>query len=172
MAHWPHRHIGALRIPKSPAPAQRPASAMGGCRPKFRNCRTLRRNSNQDLPVTRKSSEPERRTPASQPSSSPGARRTHPRRPAHFTKRRPGHPGRIYRGEIMLTRRRVHAATYSQMTWPEEVPETALRTEEAPTPRSTTNIDELTASPWIGLHYRHEFLLHHRHELLVQQLDD
>ena len=28
------------------------------------------------------------------------------------------------------------------------------------------DIDELVASPWIGLHYRHEFLLHHRHELL------
>ena len=28
------------------------------------------------------------------------------------------------------------------------------------------DIDEIVASPWIGLHYRHEFLLHHRHELL------
>lgn len=27
-------------------------------------------------------------------------------------------------------------------------------------------IDEFNASPWIGLHYRHEFLLHYRHELL------
>ena len=28
------------------------------------------------------------------------------------------------------------------------------------------DIDEVVASPWIGLHYRHEFLLHHRHEFL------
>lgn len=28
------------------------------------------------------------------------------------------------------------------------------------------DIDEIVASPWIGLHYRHEFLLHHRHEYL------
>jgi hypothetical protein len=27
-------------------------------------------------------------------------------------------------------------------------------------------IDELAASPWVGLHYRHEFLLHYKHELL------
>ena len=31
------------------------------------------------------------------------------------------------------------------------------------------DIDELITSPWVGLHYRHEFLLHHRHELLEQQ---
>lgn len=30
------------------------------------------------------------------------------------------------------------------------------------------DIDAFMASPWIGLHYRHEFLLHHRHELLEQ----
>ena len=28
------------------------------------------------------------------------------------------------------------------------------------------DIDEIVSSPWIGLHYRHEFLLHHRHERL------
>lgn len=28
------------------------------------------------------------------------------------------------------------------------------------------DIDQIVASPWIGLHYRHEFLLHHRHESL------
>lgn len=37
-------------------------------------------------------------------------------------------------------------------------------------PRQPFNIDDLAASPWIGLHYRHEFLLHHRHELLEQHL--
>lgn len=30
-------------------------------------------------------------------------------------------------------------------------------------------IDDYFASPWIGLHYRHEFLLHCRHELLEYQ---
>lgn len=27
-------------------------------------------------------------------------------------------------------------------------------------------IDDLSASPWTGLHYRYEFLLHYKHELL------
>ena len=30
-------------------------------------------------------------------------------------------------------------------------------------------IDDYFASPWIGLHYRHEFLLHCHHELLEYQ---
>jgi len=30
-------------------------------------------------------------------------------------------------------------------------------------------IDDYFASPWIGLHYRHEFLLHCNHELLEYQ---
>jgi hypothetical protein len=37
--------------------------------------------------------------------------------------------------------------------------------EETPVPLT---IDELAASPWVGLHYRYEFLLHYRHELLEQ----
>jgi hypothetical protein len=38
----------------------------------------------------------------------------------------------------------------------------------APTsaPALAVDIDELVTSPWIGMHYRYEFLLHHRHELL------
>lgn len=36
-------------------------------------------------------------------------------------------------------------------------------------PLQSFSIDEYAASPWIGLHYRHEFLLHYRHELLEQQ---
>lgn len=28
------------------------------------------------------------------------------------------------------------------------------------------DIDDVIASPWIGLHYKHEFLLHYRHESL------
>lgn len=38
--------------------------------------------------------------------------------------------------------------------------------EEVPAPRRASNIDELSASPWVGLHRRHEILFHHRHELL------
>ena len=33
--------------------------------------------------------------------------------------------------------------------------------------REIPSIDAFGASPWVGLHYRHEFLLHHRHELLA-----
>ena len=33
-------------------------------------------------------------------------------------------------------------------------------------PLQGADIDELIASPWIGLHYRHEFRLPHRHEPL------
>ena len=40
--------------------------------------------------------------------------------------------------------------------------------DEAAALQQPFNIDELTVSPWIGLHFRHEFLLHHRHELLEQ----
>lgn len=36
--------------------------------------------------------------------------------------------------------------------------------------RRTLNIDNFEASPWIGLPYRHEFLLHYRHELLEQHV--
>lgn len=39
---------------------------------------------------------------------------------------------------------------------------------EARKPHQIVNIDELCTSPWIGLHYRYEFMLHHRHELLEQ----
>ena len=67
------------------------------------------------------------------------------------------------------------------MLWPlytpksAEVPAFGARVPEvAPcpeirTPSQAFDIDEFNASPWIGLHYRHEFLLHHRHELLAQE---
>lgn len=41
--------------------------------------------------------------------------------------------------------------------------------DEDPDGSKGIDIDGFVASPWIGLHYRHEFLLHHRHELLEQQ---
>jgi hypothetical protein len=42
--------------------------------------------------------------------------------------------------------------------------------EEAAAPQQVINLDALHASPWVGLHYRHEFLLHYQHERLVQHL--
>jgi hypothetical protein len=39
--------------------------------------------------------------------------------------------------------------------------------EKSQTPLQAINIDDLAASPWVGLH-RHELLLHYRHGLLVQ----
>jgi hypothetical protein len=38
--------------------------------------------------------------------------------------------------------------------------------EESPPRTGAVDIDELVASPWTGLHHRHEFLLHHMHEFL------
>jgi hypothetical protein len=43
--------------------------------------------------------------------------------------------------------------------------EPVLKTELAPL-HPVSFIDEIVASSWVGLHYRHEFLLHHKHELL------
>lgn len=49
---------------------------------------------------------------------------------------------------------------------------TIVPAEEKSNHRLPLFIDDICASPWIGLHYRHEFLLHLRHELLVQRADD
>ncbi len=38
--------------------------------------------------------------------------------------------------------------------------------DEARVHQDAFNIDELAASPWMGLHYRHEFLIHYLNELL------
>jgi hypothetical protein len=51
-------------------------------------------------------------------------------------------------------------------------PDRASCAEEEPAALQAVDIDALSASPWIGLHYRHEFLLHYRHELLVQRHED
>lgn len=66
-----------------------------------------------------------------------------------------------------MLKRRVLLMGPSQKAWLSAVSDPTPRAEEAPAPRQAINIDELSASPWIGLHYRHEFLLHYRHELLV-----
>ncbi|MDR7159089.1 hypothetical protein [Arthrobacter sp. BE255] len=70
-----------------------------------------------------------------------------------------------------MPRRRVLPDDTSQKALPSGGPERAPLTEKASAPRQTVNIDDLAASPWVGLHYRHEFLLHHRHELLEQHKD-
>jgi hypothetical protein len=67
-----------------------------------------------------------------------------------------------------MPRRGVHPNDTGQKVLPRGVPERAPRAEKAPAPRQPVNIDDLAASPWVGLHYLHEFLLHHRHELLEQ----
>lgn len=55
------------------------------------------------------------------------------------------------------------------------IPQDAVRSSPSAPPQTRENsaareipsIDAFDASPWIGLHYRHEYLLHHRHELLA-----
>jgi hypothetical protein len=73
--------------------------------------------------------------------------------------------------EETMPKRRVLHNDASQKALPPGLPEQASRAEKAPVPRQPINIDDLCVSPWVGLHYRHEFLLHHRHELLVQHKD-
>lgn len=65
-----------------------------------------------------------------------------------------------------MPKRRVPPKYPLQETFRRCVPGRTPCAEETAVPRPALNIDELTASPWIGLHYRHEFLLHYRHELL------
>ncbi|MBT2547838.1 hypothetical protein [Arthrobacter sp. ISL-65] len=50
-------------------------------------------------------------------------------------------------------------------------PSAPPQTREDSAAREIPSIDAFGASPWVGLHYRHEFLLHHRHELLAHQGD-
>jgi hypothetical protein len=60
-------------------------------------------------------------------------------------------------------------AAHNGLTQPafrSRVPRQNFYAEEAPVPVLDFGIDEYSASPWIGLHYKHEFLLHYRHELL------
>lgn len=47
-------------------------------------------------------------------------------------------------------------------------PEPMPKTGQAPL-QPVSYIDEIVASSWVGLHYRHEFLLHYKHELLEYQ---
>lgn len=62
--------------------------------------------------------------------------------------------------------RRLPLDSTPQRAFGSGAPDWTARAEEAPAPLQAINIDELIASPWIGLHYKHEFLVHYRHELL------
>lgn len=68
-----------------------------------------------------------------------------------------------------MPRRRVTHSGLTQTAFRSRGPGQNIFAEEAPTPLQDFGIDEYSASPWIGLHYRHEFLLHYRHELLEHQ---
>jgi hypothetical protein len=50
-------------------------------------------------------------------------------------------------------------------------PSAPPQTHQASAAPEIPNIDAFGTSPWVGLYYRHEFLLHHRHELLASQGD-
>jgi hypothetical protein len=71
-----------------------------------------------------------------------------------------------------MLRRRVRPNMPLRQPFKSGIPNLTLSAQEAPTPRHVLGIDELAASPWIGLHYRHEFLLHHRHESLEPLKND
>lgn len=47
-----------------------------------------------------------------------------------------------------------------------------FRSETAPVPPPVFNIDELTASPWVGLYFRDEFVRHQRQQWAGQPLQD
>lgn len=68
-----------------------------------------------------------------------------------------------------MPRRRDFLRGIFQKAFRSRMPDLAGCSEEAPASRRAVDIDALSASPWVGLHYRYEFLLHHRHELLVQR---
>lgn len=48
-------------------------------------------------------------------------------------------------------------------------PEQGTFRKKAPAQPSPFNIDDFITLPWIGLHYRHEFMLQHSHELLERR---
>jgi len=64
-----------------------------------------------------------------------------------------------------MTRRVVPLSKPIRPAFPEGVADRTLCIGDAPDPPEI-NIDDVIASPWIGLHYRHELLLHYRHEEL------
>lgn len=67
---------------------------------------------------------------------------------------------------MLLHRRRNPLHTLTREQHPPRLTPKAVVREASTSLGLALDIDEIVASPWIGLHYRHEFLLHHRHELL------
>jgi hypothetical protein len=67
-----------------------------------------------------------------------------------------------------MPRNRIALPSVVQTALPPRRPNQIMGAEEAPS-RQSFGIDDYFASPWIGLHYRHEFLLHCNHELLEHQ---
>jgi hypothetical protein len=68
---------------------------------------------------------------------------------------------------MLLRKRQDLPPTAGRADYTSSSPAPGLSAREAHSPSQLSlEIDEITASPWIGLHYRHEFLLHHRHEML------
>lgn len=65
---------------------------------------------------------------------------------------------------IRVTPTGLHQPAFGSLT-----PGQNICAEEAQLPCQDFGIDEYAALPWIGLHYRHEFLLHYSHELLEGQ---
>jgi hypothetical protein len=67
-----------------------------------------------------------------------------------------------------MPRRRIAVHSGAQTALPPGRPNQGLGAEEALIAQAF-GIDDYAASPWIGLHYRHELLLHCNHELLEHQ---
>jgi len=71
-----------------------------------------------------------------------------------------------------MPRRRVLPHTTPQYVFRSPMTDRAISETEKLAPPKAINIDDFNASPWIGLHYRHEFLLHHRHESLEHRVNE
>ena len=73
-----------------------------------------------------------------------------------------------------MPRRRVppHTNTDPQYAFRSRMADRAISETEKLAPSKAINIDDFNASPWLGLHYRHELLLHHKHESLEHHLNE
>jgi hypothetical protein len=71
-----------------------------------------------------------------------------------------------------MPRRRVPPHTNPQYAFRSRMTVRAISETEKLAPPKAINIDDFNASPWIGLHYRHELLLHHKHESLEHHLNE
>lgn len=67
-----------------------------------------------------------------------------------------------------MPRHRIALPSLVLTALPPRRPNQITGAEEAPFAQAF-GIDDYAASPWLGLHYRHELLLHCNHELLEHQ---